>query len=159
MLDSRSWMPIVYIAVAVMCIIELGLTAYLAAVANGPWTRSPDQVNFMLFNSLWTLLAVAYLGLSMRFFPRLYHSMVALGLTAVTMLFWFAGSIALAVYQGGYGCGFLNAWCNSLRAAIAFGFFIWGCFLALTIQEVLNFMHGRRGGVADTTKPHAYPGV
>lgn len=154
-----AWIPIVHIAAAVFAIIELGLTGYLASVANGPFTRSPDQVNFMIFNSLWTLLVLVYVGLSPRFFPRAFHMLVALGLTALTMLFWFAGSIALAVYSGSGWCG-LNLWCGVIRAAVAFGFFLWGCFLALTIQDALDFFRGRRGGAVDAhAKPHAYPGV
>ena len=78
----------------------------------------------MIFNSIWSLLVLAYVGIVPIYLTRMFHKLVALGVTAVTMLFWFAGAIALAAQFGG-DCGPLNVWCGVMNAAIAFGFFLW----------------------------------
>jgi hypothetical protein len=119
---AYGFVSIVHIVAAVFSIIELGLTAYVASAFFG-W--SPSRVNFMIFNSIWSLLVLLYVGLTPLYMTSLFHKLVALGLEAVTMLFWFAGSIALAVYVGGpHNCG-ANTWCGSISAAVAFGFFLW----------------------------------
>ncbi|KAJ4368423.1 hypothetical protein N0V83_006780 [Neocucurbitaria cava] len=59
----------------VFSIIVLGLTAYLVNAFTTPWASwSPHSLNFMLFTSVWTLLAVAYLVLSPTRFPRAAHN-------------------------------------------------------------------------------------
>ncbi|KAI9871293.1 MAG: hypothetical protein M1830_008989 [Pleopsidium flavum] len=84
---------------ALFALIVLGLTAYVAH-----WYRddtvyaSPSQVNFLIFTSLWTLLALAYLTLTPWLAPRASHKFAILAVEALTMLFWFAGFIALAVF-------------------------------------------------------------
>ena len=114
----------------------------------------------MLFNSIWSILVLAYLAVTPRYLERFYHHMVALGLLAVTTIFWFAGSIALAAFVGtpncsGPGCSTIQ----SAQAATAFGFFIWAIFSALTALDGMAFLKG--GARADTAhKPgQPYPGV
>jgi amino acid transporter len=93
-----------------------------------PWASwSPDSLNFMLFTSLWTLLAVAYLVLSPTRFPKAAHKYAIGAVEFITMIFWFAAFIAVAVlwrdsWRGVrgrgtfYGCGV---------AAIVFSAFLW----------------------------------
>ncbi|KAL2163632.1 hypothetical protein VTH06DRAFT_5690 [Thermothelomyces fergusii] len=130
--------PIVNAITAVFAIIELGLTAYLVS----PLWGTPSVLSFMLFNSIWSLLILAYIFLSPRYFARFFHSMVALILEWITMIFWFAGSIALAAWWGSPICGG-NTYCGSVKATIAFGFFIWALFAFLVIVDTLAFMRGR----------------
>ncbi len=66
----------------------------VASEADG---LTPSQDSFMVFVSVWTLLILIYLALAPRFFSAFAHPMAMLGLDALTMLFWFAGFIALAV--------------------------------------------------------------
>jgi len=121
---AYGFVPIIHIVAAVLAVIELGLTAYLASVAQTPWGNfSPSQVNFMIFNSVWSLLVLAYVGVTPLYAAHLFHKLASLALEALTMLFWFAGSIALAVLVGP-GCG-RGSWCGSAQAAIAFGFILW----------------------------------
>lgn len=123
---------IAYIAAAALSLVELGLTAYIVSVYNGTYysglyynvNASPDRVNFMLFNAVWSLLALAYLGLAPPYLPRIFHRQAALALEAVTMIFWFSGAVALAVWVGIPYC-YGNDFCQSLQAAVAFGFLIW----------------------------------
>ncbi|RYO76255.1 hypothetical protein DL766_008818 [Monosporascus sp. MC13-8B] len=126
---ALNLVSIALIVAAVFSIVELALTAYIAnAVGWGLWRRGIPRVNFMVFNSVWSLLVLAYVGLSPLYFPRLSHKLVATGLNCVTAIFWFAGSIALAVWAG------VGVW----GAAVAFGFFLWAIFTFLGVLGVLE---------------------
>lgn len=126
--------PIAHIVAAVFSVVELGLTAYIISVYdtlydnsyyyNNGRTYSPDRVNFMLFNAIWSLLVLAYVGLTPLYMTNLFHKLAALALEAITVVFWFAGSIALAVFIGVPRCG-SDTFCGSYQAAVAFGFFLW----------------------------------
>lgn len=77
---------------------------------TNPWASwSPHSLNFMLFTSVWSLLAVAYLTLAPTRFPRAAHKSAIAAVEFLTMVFWFAAFIAVAVlwrdiYWGhGYG--------------------------------------------------------
>lgn len=105
------------------------------------WT--PSVLSFMLFNSVWTLLLLAYLFFTQLYFPRFFHDVVALALEWITLIFWFAGSIALAAYWGSPRCDG-NTYCGSTEAAIAFGFFIWALLAFLVFVETREFLHGRK---------------
>lgn len=79
----------------------------------------------MLFTSIWTLLAVAYLVIAPSRFPALAHKYAIAAVEALTMLFWFAAWVAVAAYRGNYPhCG---AWggCKASVAAIVFGVILW----------------------------------
>ncbi|KPM44631.1 hypothetical protein AK830_g1896 [Neonectria ditissima] len=140
---------IIHAILAVLLIIELGLTGY---AVNTTWD-TPATYSFMLFCSIWSILILLYLALTPLFMARVYHPMVALGLLAVTALFWFAGSIAMAVHIGVPNCHG-STFCHSIQAAVAFGFFIWAIFTGLAVMEGLTFMRSRgHSAHADTTKP------
>ena len=92
--------------------------------AQSTYQDSPSRVNFLVFVSLWTLLALIYLALTPRFFPSIAHKYAILGLDFVTMIFWFAGWIALAVYKENLLlCG--GNICHVMTAAIVFGALEW----------------------------------
>lgn len=97
----------------------------------------------MVFNSVWSILVLIYVGVIPLVASRLFHKLVSLALNALTMLFWFAGSIALAVRYGpSVYCGGNNI-CGSTKAAIAFGFFLWAIFTGLTIIDALGSFRNR----------------
>lgn len=129
---ALGFVAIPHIVTVLLSIIELGLTAYVVSVYDGSWDNgyfyyggwSPSRVNFMLFNSIWSLLVLAYVGLTPLFMTSIFHKLAALGLEAITMIFWFAGSIALADFIGVPRCHG-NDFCGSIQAAVAFGFFLW----------------------------------
>lgn len=94
----------------------------------------------MVFNSVWSLLVLAYLALAPTYAATLFHRLVALALTGVTAVFWFAGAIALAVVAAG------GVW----GAAAAFGFFLWWVIpfafalfsaLSLSLYSSCDFPH------------------
>lgn len=126
---ALTFAAIAHIVAAVFSLIVLGLTAYIISGYEAYYggfygTRSPDRVNFMLFNAIWSLLVLAYVGLTPLYMTSLFHKLAALALEAITMIFWFAGAIALAVLTGAGRCGG-NSYCGSAQAAVAFGFFLW----------------------------------
>ncbi|KAM0424259.1 hypothetical protein ACHAPT_010631 [Fusarium lateritium] len=145
---------IIHAVLAIFLIIELGLTAYVVDITNPRgWGDTPSSFAFMLFNSVWSIIILFYLALTPLFAARLYHSVAALGLLAITTIFWFAGSIAMAARIGVPDC---HGWtsCQCAQAAVAFGFFIWAIFTGLTVMEGLAYMRSRgHAAHADTTKP------
>ncbi|KAK2055417.1 hypothetical protein LY76DRAFT_596072 [Colletotrichum caudatum] len=153
--------PLAHIVAAVFSIIELGLTSYVASGYNGYngwsgwWSRSPDVVNFIIFNSVWSLLVLAYVGLTPLYMTRLFHKLASLALLVITAIFWFAGAIALAVFVGAPHCG-ANTFCGSAQAAVAFAFFIWAIFTFLAVLDTLEAMRSRGHS---TKANHAYPGA
>ncbi|KAI5917915.1 membrane-associating domain-containing protein [Camillea tinctor] len=162
-----NFVTIAHIVAAIFSIIELGLTAYIVNWYTGSYYNggyywggwSPSRVNFMLFNSIWSLLVLAYVGIVPLYAASLFRKIVALGLNVITTIFWFAGSIALAVFVGGpWDCG-ANRVCGSLEAAVAFGFFLWAIFTFLTVLDALEALRSRGHNVGGPTKPQAHPGA
>jgi hypothetical protein len=113
-------------------------------------------MSFMLFNSIWTQLVLAYLYLTPLYYARFFHGIAALAVEWITMLFWFAGSIALAAHFGSPRCGG-NTYCGSTQAAVAFGFFIWALFAFLCLVDTMAFLRGR--GQRTTAQPKPYVGA
>jgi uncharacterized membrane protein len=111
----------------------------------------------MLFNAIWTLLVLAYVGLTPLYFTSIFHRLVSLALEAITMLFWFAGSIALAVIVRPVSCG-ANTFCGSAEAAVAFGFFLWAIFVFLVVLDAIEALHSRNHS-APTAHASAKPYV
>ena len=105
---------------------------------------TPSNLAFMMFNSIWSLLVLAYVALAPRLFANLFHDLVALAIEWITMLFWFAGAIAFATSYGAWTeiCGYLGR-CHSYRAGEVFGFFIWLLFLAIAVLETIEFRRSR----------------
>ncbi|KAI0893593.1 membrane-associating domain-containing protein [Annulohypoxylon nitens] len=160
---ALGFIPIIHIVAAVFSIIELGLTAYLVSTYSGwydyDYDYSPPRINFMVFNSVWSLLVLLYVGVVPLYLTSFFHRLAALALNAITTIFWFAGAIALAVLVGApYHC--YAASCGSTAdAAVAFGFFLWVLFAALTVIDALDSLRSRGHNVGPANKPNAYPGA
>ncbi|KAI0874320.1 membrane-associating domain-containing protein [Hypoxylon argillaceum] len=155
-----TFAPIVHIVAAIFSIIELGLTAYWVSLFNTAYgDYSPPSVSFLVFASVWSLLVLIYIGLTPLYMTSVFHRLAALVLNVLTAIFWFAGSIAAAVYFGGpYDCRGSTA-CGAAEAAIAFGFFLWALFTFLAVVDSIESLR-RRGHHVDTSKPtNAYPGA
>lgn len=121
-------------------IIVLGLIAYVIDAATGGWSST---VNFMMFNAVWTaFVAVPYLVFGPMFIPNFPHKFVILGVELVTMLFWFAGFIALAALLG--PPKYCNSGpCHAGQAATAFGAFEWVLFLVTAVYAVMGVVRNR----------------
>ena len=108
------------IAQGLLTIIVLGLSAY---VVSELWD-SLDEANFLVFVSVWTILALAYLVVTPGRFPQFAHKYAILAVEAVTMIFWFAGFVALAAFLGDVRCR-RGSVCRTAQAATVFGAFEW----------------------------------
>lgn len=88
-------------------------------------TSSPSEFRFLIFCSVWSFLALIYLiVVPWRFSEtKLHHAFVILGVEMVTMIFWFAGFIAVAVFIHDRGC--FGTVCSAAKAAAVFGAFEW----------------------------------
>lgn len=137
-----AWIHIVRLVQIIFAIIILGLTAYgeyfptshpapgltfgpqLAVSTWDGWNLS-STVDFNLFASVWTaFLATPYLTIAPLHAPNLAHPFVVLGVELVTMIFWFAGFIALgAILPPPAACHF--SVCSALQAATVFAAFEW----------------------------------
>ncbi|KAH8691117.1 membrane-associating domain-containing protein [Talaromyces proteolyticus] len=158
-LHHLNWVLPVRIVQAVFAIIILGLTAYVVNVELSWYWYSSGTVNFDLFNSIWTLvIALPYLSLVPVFFSNLSHVYAVLAVEIVTMIFWFAGFIALgALLPPPRACH--SGPCSSLQAATVFASFEWVLFAvttAFTVRLALqsrndSTVHAKTSGV----EPHA----
>jgi len=123
---------------AVFSIIVLGTLAY---AADRFWD-SPSEINFLIFVSVWTLLALAYLIVAPMKFQQFAHKWAILGVEAVTMIFWFAGFIALADLLGDARCGSRagrrSGVCRSSIAGCVFAAFEWILFAITTAVSGLH---------------------
>ncbi|KAH7409743.1 membrane-associating domain-containing protein [Cadophora sp. MPI-SDFR-AT-0126] len=123
---------------AVFSIIVLGTLAY---AADRSWD-SPSEINFLIFASVWTLLALGYLILAPMKFPQFAHKFAILGVEAVTMIFWFAGFIALADLLDDARCGSRagrsDKVCRSAIAGCVFAAFEWVLFAITTAVSGLH---------------------
>ncbi|GAB7366630.1 hypothetical protein MBLNU230_g8614t1 [Neophaeotheca triangularis] len=140
------------IAQAIFAIIVLGLTAYVASWWSSYWnSTAPAQISFLLFTSIWTLLVLIYLFIIPNRFSTsvLANPYLILGLEALTMLFWFAGFIAVAVFLGDRVC--FGHVCAAGRAAAVFGGFTWLLFAVTTALAALAMFRG--GARGNTTSP------
>ncbi|MCJ1285329.1 hypothetical protein MMC26_004669 [Xylographa opegraphella] len=134
----------------IFAVIMLGLTGYVAhwyIVRDG--ISSPSQINFLIFASLWTLFTVPYLTIAPVYFPKLTHKYATLATDALTMLFWFAGFVALAVFLSALSLC-LGSVCGSAKAAAAFGAFIW---IISSVTTGLAAMHVWRTRHSAPAKP------
>lgn len=86
---------------------------------------APTQVNFLLFCAVWSVLVLLYLAIVPWRFANTaaHHKFAVLGMESLTMLFWFAGFIALAVFLSDRVC--FGHVCSAAKAAAAFGAFEW----------------------------------
>jgi len=129
-------------AQAFLCIIILGLMSYVVNDWEGAAVGSPAEANFLLFCSVWTILALAYLVVAPARFETAAHKFGILAAEFITMIFWFAGFIALAVFLTGTRC---YRWgpCRAAKAATVFAAFEWLLFAATTIMATLHVWRTR----------------
>lgn len=85
----------------------------------------PSEVSFIVFVSVWTMVVSIYLLVAPLKFPRLAPVIAVLALDALTMLFWFAAFIALAVWKSNLSVCFFGRICHTIVAGIVFGAFEW----------------------------------
>lgn len=133
------------IAQGLFALVVLGLTSYVANWWSGQWHQfPPSEVNFLIITAVWTLLALAYLVVAPARFHAAAHKSGILAAEALTMLFWFAGSIALAVFLSDRVC--FGTVCSVAKAGAAFAAFEWLFFAATTLLATLHVWRTRNTG-------------
>ncbi|KAK7033431.1 MARVEL domain-containing protein [Favolaschia claudopus] len=139
------FMLLLRVAQALLALGVLISTAFVANQYDSTWRGgSPSEVNFLLFCSVWTLvLALPYLVFSYRVVPETAHKFGIFAAEFVTMVFWFGGFIALAVYTTNFlGCS--APVCQAAQAATALGAIEWVLFMVTTVMSVLHLWRTRR---------------
>jgi len=129
-------------AQAVLCVIILGLMAYVVSDWIPYYAGSPAEANFLLFCSVWTILALAYLTIAPVRFETAAHKYGILAAEFLTMIFWFAGFIALAVFLTGIRCYHWGP-CRAAKAATVFAAFEWLLFAGTTLMASIHVWRTR----------------
>jgi hypothetical protein len=91
---------------------------------------SPSQVNFLVFASIWSILAIVYLAVIS---PPLGAGTPIDRIDAVTGIFWLAGWIALAKLIGGPST--CTTFCAAIQASVAFAAFLWALFMGTALYD------------------------
>jgi len=143
-----------------LALLILGLMAFVVSDWHHTsyYTWSPSQAKFFLFTACWTLLAVVYLAFAPARFPDAAHKFAILGVEFVTMIFWFAGWVALAVLLGDIGCGSWTA-CQVAEAATVFGAFEWLLFVITMVISALHVWRTRDGNYSSKSGPTVHAAV
>ncbi|RPA76060.1 hypothetical protein BJ508DRAFT_12008 [Ascobolus immersus RN42] len=135
---------------AALAVIILGLTA---AVINDftKWNiGSPDEINFLLFCSIWTFLVLAYICFAQKFVPQFHNQYGVVGAEVVTVIFWFAGWVATAARVAPWRNCLNVSICHTAKAAVAMGAFEWLAFMISAFLVIRAFMETRKGAGAAT---------
>ena len=108
---------------------------------------SPSQVNFLVFASIWSLLALVYLAIvapalgstspTERSTGNLSryatNKWAVFAVDAVTAIFWLGGWIALAMLVGGPST--CTTFCAAIQASVAFAAFLWALFMGAALWD------------------------
>ncbi|KAJ5580934.1 hypothetical protein N7450_007235 [Penicillium hetheringtonii] len=139
------WIQAIRIVQIIFGLIVLALTAYVISTFYDSWSIS-DTVNYLLFLGCWTsFIAVPYLGAAPIFFPKLAHRFVIPAVEVITMIFWFAGFIALgAELPPPRWCHYST--CRALQAVTVFGSFEWVLFVVTSYFAIVDLLHHRHTG-------------
>ncbi|MCJ1451427.1 hypothetical protein MMC28_001764 [Mycoblastus sanguinarius] len=143
----------------ILAIISLGLNSYITSwyIHHTKTHTSPSQAPFLIFTSAFTLLTLPYLFLN----PALSHThekkpngpyfnkWAVLALDTLTMLFWFAGFIALADFHGGLIICAGHV-CTFMFAGVVVGALAWASFLVSTVLATLHTVRTRGGSESKT---------
>ncbi|KAJ5461094.1 uncharacterized protein N7458_002646 [Penicillium daleae] len=156
---AMPWIYAVRFVQIIFGLIVVALTAYVISTFAYWWSFS-DTVNFLLFLGCWTtFVATPYLLAAPIYFPRLAHRFVIPAVEVITMIFWFAGFIAIAAQLPSPAyCKWSG--CRALQAVAVFGAFEWVLFVVTTYFAVIDLKERRHSGEsAQKTQHNAHLGV
>ncbi|KAF2264287.1 hypothetical protein CC78DRAFT_533349 [Lojkania enalia] len=114
----------------------------------------------MIFAPVWTVLSLVPLILLPLKWPYMATGspgkFLLLALECVTMLYWFSGFIALAVFLSDRIC--FGTVCSVAKAGTAISAFQWVAFAATVVGGVMSLFK-KHGGVAREPKVEMHQGV
>ncbi|PHH62676.1 hypothetical protein CDD81_6822 [Ophiocordyceps australis] len=126
--------------VGLLIVVELGLTGYAIFIQRSQ-PSTDASFFFMLFNSIWSVLALFFLTIIPLVYSYAHHNIVAILVLASTALSWLAGSIAVAAILGPLSKSGKPMY-SLAKPIVAFSFFIWAVFMLLASLEVLGLLKG-----------------
>ncbi|KAH7117948.1 hypothetical protein B0J11DRAFT_96126 [Dendryphion nanum] len=139
-----NWVLPVRSVQAVLSVTVLGLMGYVASWWSSHWRQfSPTEVNFMIFAPAWSILALCALTVVPWKMPHVADQTIPkialLALEGLTMLFWFGGFIALAVFLSDRICfGTVCAVAKAGTAISAFNWAVWAASWVLCMLRTFN---------------------
>ncbi|KAH6868810.1 hypothetical protein BKA58DRAFT_317599 [Alternaria rosae] len=147
-----NWILPVRAAQAVLSIVVLGLMAYVSSWWSTHWRQSsPMEINYLIFAPSWTILSL--IPLLLTSLPKFSHlsekgsvKWALLGLEGLTMLFWFSGFVALAVFLSGRIC--FGMVCDVARASTVISSVSWLAWAVTFVFGVIGVVKGRSGGMS-----------
>ncbi|KAL1601553.1 hypothetical protein SLS60_006468 [Paraconiothyrium brasiliense] len=148
---------------ALLSVVVLGLMAYVASWWTSHWrAMSPVEVNFMVFSPVWSLLALVALVVVPMKFSSLASSTGGkfglLGLEILTMLYWFGGFIALAVFLRDRIC--FGTVCDIAKAGTALSAVNWLVWMgSAVLSAVMCFRRERVAPMLKEPKVEMHQGV
>jgi hypothetical protein len=112
------------------------------------WRESaPTEVNFLIFAPTWSIVALAALTvIPLKFSHMLSSKMAQIGvlvLEGLTMVYWFGGFIALAVFLGDRIC--FGKVCDVARASAAISGISWAVWAVTFGFGVFQLIKGGSG--------------
>ncbi|KAI9674328.1 MAG: hypothetical protein M1829_003729 [Trizodia sp. TS-e1964] len=132
------WMLAVRVAQAVFAITVLAMSTYVAHwYAVDTDTTSAGQINILIFNSLWTLLALSYITLTPRLQPSWHSPTALLAIEVLSVVFWFAGGISLAIFLTQLVLC-VGSVCAAARTACVIAVFQWLLFIVSSLSSALS---------------------
>ncbi|KAH8799684.1 membrane-associating domain-containing protein [Xylogone sp. PMI_703] len=142
-------------------LIKLFSTPIVAA--NWSWAGSEwlsSKASFFLFCSIWTIAALIYLAIIPTYLPNVSHKFGVLAVDFVTMVFWFAGFIAMATNLTDVNCRGHMGVCRAAEAACVFGAFEWLLFTATTVLALIQCtQRSRKHKTRKHSRAHGAEGV
>jgi len=144
----RKGLPIMYGGIIVFSIIEMCIAAWITAKYNAnhnsPNSGLRARVRYILFVSIWTILASSvYLGLFLTMAGSVISSVAShIVYLSVTWIFWLAAAAALTQSVGGsLNCSTQTkfVYCGQLNALEGFAWLIW---VLLTFMLIFVLIRG-----------------
>ncbi|CAN9388898.1 unnamed protein product [Alternaria alternata] len=148
-----NWVLPVRAVQFVLSVAVLGLMAYVSSWWSTHWRQSsPSEINYLIFAPSWSLLSLVPL-LLLQLVPK-FESLrdkasvkwALLGLEGLTMLFWFSGFVALAVFLSGRIC--FGMVCDVARASTAISALSWLAWAVTFVFGAISVVKGRNGSMS-----------
>ncbi|KJZ77777.1 hypothetical protein HIM_02954 [Hirsutella minnesotensis 3608] len=131
----------------ILALTSLALSSYVVHWYMSTTVRgSPTSVNFLVFASAFSILALLYLELSPRLWPRAAHPYGCLSVEVSNALFYFTGFIAHAVFLTSLSmCRGTVCTVGRVDAAFAaISFVAWSASTILTAMQLFMMRDARR---------------
>ncbi|KIN01114.1 hypothetical protein OIDMADRAFT_54255 [Oidiodendron maius Zn] len=154
MVDLTPFVLPVRVVQFIFSIVVIGTEGYVANRFDNYFLgTAPAEVAFLIFCAVWTWLVLAYVIGAPLVFPVAAHHYAVAAVEIVTMIFWFAGFIALAANLGWCPSGYHITTCSAADAGTAFAAFEWVLFVFTSVVAVIAALGNRSSVKAEAAPP------